>query len=185
MNVIAFIQARMSSKRLPNKVLLPLMGKTVLEHIFERLKYCKTLNKIVIATSEDDTDKSIVNLCREKKMSYFQGSLNDVLDRYYQAAISYKADVVVRITGDCPVIDPKVVDEVVDDIELPTNLIDEAKKFDTADEFINAQKTFNLPDDLVSLKDDVAKFDNFEAFEEAAFKSKQKSIFSRRKKDEF
>ena len=113
MSVIAFIQARMSSKRLPNKVLLPLMGKTILEHIFERLEYCKTLDKIVIVTSEDDTDKSIVDLCREKKMSYYQGSLNDVLDRYYKAAISYKADVIVRITGDCPVVDPKVVDEVV------------------------------------------------------------------------
>ena len=113
MNVIAFVQARMSSKRLPNKVLLPLMGKTVLEHIYERLGYCKTLSKIVIATSYDDTDKTIIDLCKKNKMSYYQGNLNDVLDRYYKAAVSFNADVIVRITGDCPVIDPKIVDEVV------------------------------------------------------------------------
>lgn len=113
MNVIAFIQARMSSKRLPNKVLLPLAEKTVLEHIYTRLEYCKNINKIVVATSSDESDNSIIDLCEKNKMNYYQGSLKDVLDRYYQAATFYKADVVVRITGDCPVIDPYIVDEVI------------------------------------------------------------------------
>lgn len=113
MNVISFIQARMSSKRLPNKVLLPLAGKSVLENIYSRLEFCKTLNKIVVATSGDQSDDTIVKMCKSKNIEYFQGDLTDVLDRYYKAATLYKADVVVRITGDCPVIDPSIVDEVV------------------------------------------------------------------------
>ena len=113
MNVVAFIQARMSSTRLPNKVLLPLAGKTVLEHIYDRLKYCKTLNEVIIVTSFNNLDQTIVKFCKKKNIKYFEGKLDDVLDRFYQAAIFYKADLIVRITGDCPVIDPNIVDEVV------------------------------------------------------------------------
>ena len=86
MNIIAFIQARTSSKRLPNKVLLPLEDKSVLEHIYFRLKNCKTLDDIVVVTSYEKADKAIVNLCKKRKIKFFQGSLNDVLDRFYQAA---------------------------------------------------------------------------------------------------
>jgi spore coat polysaccharide biosynthesis protein SpsF len=113
MNVVAVIQARMNSRRLPNKVLLPLSGRTVLEHIYNRLKYCKTLNEIVVATSSADLDQSIVKLCQQINIKYYKGNLEDVLDRFYQVATLYKADVIVRITGDCPVIDPNIVDEVV------------------------------------------------------------------------
>jgi spore coat polysaccharide biosynthesis protein SpsF len=115
MNIIALIQARMSSKRLPNKVLLPLEDKAVLEHVYLRLKHCKTLSDIIVATSRDETDKPIANFCKEKKIKYFEGSLNDVLDRFYEAAKKNKADAIVRITADCPVIDPFIVDEVVVD----------------------------------------------------------------------
>ena len=113
MNIIALIQARMSSKRLPNKVLLPLSKKTVLEHIYSRLEYCKTLNKIVVATSLYESDNPIVDLCKKNNMNYYRGNLEDVLDRFYQAATLHNADAIVRITGDCPVIDPKIVDELV------------------------------------------------------------------------
>ena len=113
MNVVALIQARMTSRRLPNKVLLPIEGKTVLEHIYERLKYCKNLNEIVVATSISSSDQLIVNLCKKNKIKYFRGNLEDVLDRYYKASIEYKADAVVRITGDCPMIDPTIVDDVI------------------------------------------------------------------------
>jgi len=113
MSTVAIIQARMSSSRLPGKVLLPLMDKPVLEHVVSRLKYAKSLNEIVIATSTEADDDAIELWAKSNKINYYRGSLNDVLDRYYQAARLYKAETVVRITADCPVIDPYIVDEVV------------------------------------------------------------------------
>jgi len=113
MNIIAIIQARMSSSRLPKKVLLPLADKPVLEHVVNRLRYCKTFKNIIVATSIHHSDEPIVNFCKKNNINFFRGSLNDVLDRYYQAATIYKADIIVRITADCPVIDPQIVDEVV------------------------------------------------------------------------
>jgi len=115
MNIIALVQARLSSKRLPNKVLLPLENKSVLEHIYLRLKNCKKLNDIIIATSKDQSDIPIISFCKKKGIKHFAGSLNDVLDRFYNAAKKYKADTIVRITADCPVIDPFIVDEVIID----------------------------------------------------------------------
>lgn len=103
----------MDSNRLPGKVLMPLAGKTVLGHIIERLNYCKLINDIVVATSLQDSDNSIVNFCENNKINLFRGSLEDVLDRYYNAAKTFKADAIVRITGDCPLIDPIVVDAVI------------------------------------------------------------------------
>lgn len=118
MKIAAIIQARMSSRRLPNKVMLPLSGKPVLEHVIERLKYSKILEEIIVATSSDLSDKKIVDFCKKKKFSYFCGNLTDVLDRYYQAAKKNNIDVVVRITSDCPLIDPQVVDEVLENFFL-------------------------------------------------------------------
>ena len=113
MKIAAIIQARMSSKRLPNKVMLPLSGKPVLEHVIERLKYSKIIQDIIVATSSDISDQKIVDYCKKKKINFFCGNLTDVLDRYYQAAKKNNIDVVVRITSDCPLIDPEVVDEVL------------------------------------------------------------------------
>jgi len=113
MNTVAIIQARMSSSRLPGKVLLPLMGKPVLEHVVTRLKYAISLKEIVVATSTEVDDDAIELWAKSNKVNYYRGSLSDVLDRYYQAALLYKAETVVRITADCPVIDPYIVDEVV------------------------------------------------------------------------
>ena len=113
MNTVAIIQARMSSSRLPGKVLLPLIDKPVLEHVVSRLKHAKALNEIIVATSTGADDDAIERWAKSNEVHCFRGSLNDVLDRYYQAACLYKADAIVRITADCPVIDPIVVDEVV------------------------------------------------------------------------
>lgn len=113
MKVIAIIQARMSSSRLPGKVLMPLVGKPVLEHVVKRIQACTTISKVVVATSIDQTDDAIHAWCDKNNISCFRGSLNDVLDRYYQAAKIDLPDAVVRITADCPAIDPSVVDEVV------------------------------------------------------------------------
>jgi spore coat polysaccharide biosynthesis protein SpsF len=113
MRVVAIIQARMNSSRLPGKVLLPLMGKPVLEHLVNRLKFSKSLDDIIVATSIERHDDAIAKWATSKGVNLFRGSLSDVLDRYYHAATLYKADAVVRITADCPVIDPFIVDEVV------------------------------------------------------------------------
>ena len=113
MKVIAIIQARMNSARLPGKVLMPLGNKPVLAHIVERLSYCKLIDKILIATSREDSDNPIVECCENNNINYYRGSLDDVLDRYYHAAKTYNAETILRITADCPVIDPIVVDAVI------------------------------------------------------------------------
>jgi spore coat polysaccharide biosynthesis protein SpsF len=113
MSVIAIIQARMSSKRLPGKVLLPLAGVPALNHVVTRVQSCKTIDKVVVATSTDTSDDSIEMYCKEVNFDFYRGNLLDVLDRYYQCAKSANASTIVRITADCPVIDPIVVDAVV------------------------------------------------------------------------
>jgi len=110
---VAIIQARMSSSRLPNKVLMPLGGKPIIAQIFRRLQQCQTLDQIILATSINEDDNPIANLCEEIGLPCSRGSLDDVLDRYYQAATQAQATTIVRITADCPVIDPVVVDAVV------------------------------------------------------------------------
>lgn len=113
MRIVAIIQARMSSTRLPGKVLKELVGKPVLEHVVERLRSCRLLNEIVVATSVDPSDEVIEKWCTQRQIQCYRGSLTDVLDRYCKAALFTKADAVVRITADCPVIDPVIVDEVI------------------------------------------------------------------------
>jgi len=113
MNVVAIIQARMSSTRLPGKVLMPLAGKPVLAHVVGRIEHCQSIHQVVVATSEDAGDDAIEHWCQERGVACYRGSLHDVLDRYYQAARLHSADAIVRITADCPAIDPTIVDEVV------------------------------------------------------------------------
>jgi len=112
-NVFAIIQARMSSTRLPGKVLMSLAGRPVLEHVVSRIEQCKTIQKVVVATSVDSSDDDIAKWCQQNGVACHRGSLNDVLDRYYRAAKAHRADAIVRITADCPAIDPTIVDEVV------------------------------------------------------------------------
>lgn len=113
MRVVAIIQARMTSTRLPGKVLKLASGRTMLERMCERVKQAKTIDQVVVATTTAPVDDAIVRVCRKIKISVYRGSLQDVLDRYYQAALEYKADVVVRLTADCPLIDPVLIDDVV------------------------------------------------------------------------
>jgi spore coat polysaccharide biosynthesis protein SpsF len=113
MKVTAIVQARMGSSRLPGKVLLDLGGETVLARVVNRLRRSKLLNDIVIATSHAAADDAIVHECDRLSAGTFRGSEDDVLDRYYQAARVRKSEVVVRITSDCPLIDPVLVDETI------------------------------------------------------------------------
>lgn len=105
-NVIVIMQARMNSNRLPGKVMLPLAGKPAIQHVIERTKLFPNISKVIVATPTSPADDSLVQFCKSMDISVFRGSENDVLDRYYQAAILYQADVIVRITADCPLIDP-------------------------------------------------------------------------------
>ena len=111
--VVAIIQARMSSTRLPGKVLLDLGGRPALERMLERVKRAATVNETVVATTVDSSDDPIVDLCKKIGVPVFRGSLPDVLDRYYQCAVQHHAEIVVRLTGDCPFIDPVLIDDVV------------------------------------------------------------------------
>ncbi|WP_226000514.1 glycosyltransferase family protein [Paenibacillus sp. BJ-4] len=113
MNIVAIIQARMGSTRLPGKVDLNLLGVTVLERVVERIKKVKQINKIVVATTDLTTDETIVKLAHKAEVEVYRGSESDVLKRYYEAAVTHNADVIIRITSDCPVIDPVIIDELI------------------------------------------------------------------------
>ncbi|MDC0043751.1 aminotransferase class III-fold pyridoxal phosphate-dependent enzyme [Candidatus Pelagibacter sp.] len=112
-NIVAIIQARVNSSRLYSKVLKKIAGKSILELIICRLSKSTKITKIVVATSKNQKDKKIIKLCKKMQVNYFKGSEKNVLSRYYNAAKKYKADFIVRITADCPLIDPKVVDQVI------------------------------------------------------------------------
>jgi len=111
--VLAILQARMSSSRLPGKVLKPLLGKPMLERQLERLQQVKKIDLVLVATSDGDEDSAIEELCKKVNVPCFRGSLNDVLNRFYQAAKTYQPEHVVRLTGDCPLVSPKIIDKVI------------------------------------------------------------------------
>lgn len=113
MKKIVFIQARMESSRFPNKVLKKINNKTLLEIQIDRVFLCKFINDIVILTTGSPVDEPIVDFCKSKNIKYFRGSERDVLDRFYRAACDINSDIIVRLTSDCPLIDPDIVDKVV------------------------------------------------------------------------
>jgi len=113
MKIGAIVQARMGSTRLPGKVMRKILGKPVLWHIINRLKQAELISQIVVATSTYSKDKVIVEWCKKNGVDVFAGNEEDVLDRFYQAANKFKMDVIVRITADCPLIDPKEVDKLI------------------------------------------------------------------------
>lgn len=114
LRTILIVQARMGSTRLPGKILKEILEKPLLSYQLERLRKVKKADVVVIATTTNPSDHAVVDFCHLEQIPLFRGSEDDVLDRYFQAAKSFGADVVVRVTGDCPLIDPKVIDQVID-----------------------------------------------------------------------
>jgi len=113
MKVTAILQGRLGSTRLPGKVLLPLAGKPVIVHVYERIKHCMNIEKIIIATTTNKRDEAIVRLFENLGVTIFRGSEEDPLDRFFRAATKYNLQHIVRIMADCPVVDPDVVDAVI------------------------------------------------------------------------
>ncbi len=112
--VVAIIQARMKSSRLPDKVMLDIQGKPMLTRVIERVRLAKNVDHVIVATTTGADEDPIADLCRKAGVDCYRGSLQDVLDRYYQAAKPHQPNIVVRITADCPLIDPGLIDETVD-----------------------------------------------------------------------
>lgn len=112
MKIVGIVQARMGSTRLPGKVLKKVNGKPLLEYQIERMKRSALIDDLVIATTPNGNTE-IINLCNELNISYYIGSEQDVLSRYFKAATEFNAEIVVRMTSDCPIIDSKIIDDVI------------------------------------------------------------------------
>ena len=154
--VLAIIQARYNSTRFPGKVVKKINNKTILEILIRRLSRSKHISKIIVACSNNRNDKAIVAICKKLGVNYFIGSENDVLNRFYHAAKKYRGINIARITADCPLIDPKIVDDVISNFFLknadyssnvnpptfPDGLDVEVFKFSVLKEaYINAKKS--------------------------------------------
>lgn len=107
-------QARTGSNRLPGKVLKEIHGKTLLQIHLERLSHCKNIDHLIVATTTSEEDEKIYNFAKDRGFKSYRGSEDDVLDRFYQAAKPLKPDWIVRVTSDCPLLDPDLVDHVID-----------------------------------------------------------------------
>lgn len=116
MNLV-IIQAHMGSTRLPGKIMKKLCGKEVLVHVYERCMRANKVDKVVIATSVNKENDEIEKLCNNNNIECFRGSESDVLDRYYQCAKAYNPDIVIRVTSDCPLVEPKLIDYWVTNME--------------------------------------------------------------------
>lgn len=115
--VVAIIQARMGASRLPGKVLLDIAGKPMLAWVTTRVRMAKKIDEIVVATTIDAADDAIAAFCRSSGIEVFRGSSFDVLDRYYQAAMHFNANIIVRLTADCPLLDPALIDAVIEELQ--------------------------------------------------------------------
>lgn len=122
MKVVAIIQARMGSTRLPGKVLRDLCGRSVLAHVIERVRSCKLIDQVVVATTNAQADDLIVAETSYCGAHYFRGSEDDVLERYFLAAKAASASVVIRITSDCPLLDPALLCDMIKSFEAAGNL---------------------------------------------------------------
>ena len=114
MKIVTVIQARRSSTRLPNKVLLPLADRELLVRMVERVAMAKYTGDIVVATTTEQNDDLIELICKREKFNCFRGNSTDLLDRHYQAGKKWKAEVVIKIPSDCPLIDPFIIDRVIE-----------------------------------------------------------------------
>src|SRR5690606_18580925 len=113
MKTVAIVQARMGSSRLPGKVMKPVVGLPMIEILLKRLSHANHVDQIVVATSVDKRDSVLADYVKSLGYECIQGNENDVLDRYLQAAEYSNADIIVRITGDCPLVDPEIVDRAM------------------------------------------------------------------------
>ncbi len=111
--ILGIVQARVSSSRLPEKVISPLLGKPMILRQIERLKRINQLDRLILATSNDASDNRLAEICAQEGVECFRGNLDDVLDRFYQAALTCRPDYIVRLTGDCPLADPELIDKVI------------------------------------------------------------------------
>jgi spore coat polysaccharide biosynthesis protein SpsF len=126
--VVAIVQARMGSERLPGKVLMDVAGKPLLAHCIERISRAKRVDEVVLATTDMAGDVPLLNFAKSAGLRVYAGSENDVLQRYREAAEFAQADIIVRITGDCPLIDPELSDSVIEayldsEVDLASNVI--------------------------------------------------------------
>lgn len=165
--IIAIIQARMGSSRLPGKVMLDICEKPVLWHVVKRVKHSKYIDEVVVATSIEEDNNKIREFCSKNNILNYSGSENDVLDRFYQAAkyMDIKEnDIIIRITADCPLIDPNIIDTVI-----------EAHKNENADYTSNVIKP-TFPDGLDC---EVVKFSTLaKAWKNAKLKSEREHVTS-------
>ncbi|MEK4285474.1 MULTISPECIES: cytidylyltransferase domain-containing protein [Ureibacillus] len=113
MKIVAIVQARMGSTRLPGKIMKEVKGKPLLLYQLQRLKASRLIDEIVIATTIEEQDNVIETFCKNFGVSYYRGSELNVLERYYETAVNFHADIIVRITSDCPIIDPEIVDKTI------------------------------------------------------------------------
>lgn len=149
--VTAIIQARIGSTRLPGKVLKNLCGQPILWHVWNRLKNAMNIDEIIIATTTLSEDDALQSFCEKNKILFSRGSSEDVLSRYYEASKKFNSDVIIRITADCPLIDPTVVDKTVElfaskNFDYTSNCIKRTfpRGFDTeVFSFSALEKTFN------------------------------------------
>ena len=160
MKVTAIIQARMTSTRLPGKVLMEVMGRPLLSYQVERLRFSKQISKIIIATTVNREDDPIVALAHMEGVGFFRGSEDDVLDRYYQAGKLYGAQNIMRLTADCPLLDPDICDLVA------------AKYFEANLDYLKTGLSF-----AEGLDCEVFRFSVLErAWKEARLKSEQEHV---------
>lgn len=117
MSVVAIVQARMGSTRLPGKVMLPLAGGTILQTVCDRVGAAARVDRVVVATSMTKADAEIQKFCHFRNIACFRGSETDVLDRVYQAAVAHNAEYVVDVTADCPLVDPRHIDRIVSELQ--------------------------------------------------------------------
>ena len=113
MRTAAIVQARMTSSRLPGKVVRPILGRPMLALLIERLRRAQQIDDVIVATTSNATDDVVEELCREVGAGCFRGSEEDVLDRVLRTARAHRVELIVEITGDCPLIDPEIVDRLV------------------------------------------------------------------------
>ncbi|MBK8946067.1 MAG: glycosyltransferase family protein [Ignavibacteriae bacterium] len=113
LKIATIIQARTSSTRLPNKILYYAAGKQLLIHMVERVKKAKYSGRVIVATTTNEEDNIIEELCIKNNIDFYRGHATDLLDRHYKTALKYDAEVVVKIPSDCPLIDPQIIDRVI------------------------------------------------------------------------